>query len=70
MRHISLAAIAVAVFTLFGPINRVAAQDYWGWGWGWHRPWGYTYRPACPYHYFYDCRRGPYGNIQCACWPW
>jgi len=46
----------------------------WTWpgrhrGWGWPRPWSTYYPPACPEHYHYDCRPGPYGNRDCACWP-
>lgn len=66
MRRAILASVAVAAISLFAAVNQAAAQD----NSGWPRPWGSTYRPACPYHYFYDCRPGPYGRVQCACWPW
>jgi hypothetical protein len=26
-------------------------------------------RPACPEHYYYTCKYGPYGTPQCTCWP-
>jgi hypothetical protein len=39
----------------------------YGWRWG---HWGYNYRPACPTGYYYECRRGPLGYGQCACWPY
>jgi hypothetical protein len=39
----------------------------WESGWG---PWGYAYRPACPFDYYYACKRDPLGYGQCACWPY
>src|ERR1700728_3904850 len=45
-----------------GPI--LPGPRRWESGWG---PWGYAYRPACPFDYYYACKRGPLGDGQCAC---
>lgn len=55
-----LAAVALAaLIATAGPMSNAAAQ-----------PWGYWHRPACPFDYYFACRRGPLGYRQCACWPY
>lgn len=43
------------------------AQDYDA-GDGYDAYYG-SYRPVCPYRYYYTCRRDPDGIPHCACWP-
>jgi hypothetical protein len=68
-----------AAFDSAAPLQRTAVVcGTWGcreawpgrhWGWRWPQPWRSYYPPACPFDYHYDCRPGPYGGRQCACWP-
>jgi hypothetical protein len=48
-----------------GPIWPGPRRHEWNAG-----AWGPVYRPACPFDYYYACRRGPLGYKQCACWPY
>jgi len=29
-----------------------------------------NFPPACPLDYYYECKQGPLGYGQCACWPY
>ncbi len=29
-----------------------------------------VFPPACPLDYYYECKQGPLGYGQCACWPY
>jgi hypothetical protein len=59
---------AAVVCGHWGCVRRGPAWRYRRWQWD--RPWGYAQRPACPFGYYFACRRGPLGYGACACWPY
>jgi hypothetical protein len=80
MRAILAAALTATMIGLYAPALSAAPAGFAApqnatplthrtGGWWYGDDYYGGYRPACPWGYYYACRRGPYGYPQCACWP-